>query len=139
MIPVEARDPQTYAVIGAAMEVHREAGSGLLEAAYQEMLAVELELRGIPFEREVELPIHYKGRKLNCKYRADFVCYGDLLIETKAVRQLTAVDRAQTIHYLKITRYLRALLFNFGSASLEYERVAYTPGSPLSSSSAQSV
>ena len=123
----EKRDEQTFAIIGAAMEVHRELGPGFLEAVYQDALAVELELRGVPFQREVSLPVYYKGRKLASFYRADFVCYGDVLVETKALNQLTGADDAQIINYLKITRFVRGLLLNFGAPSLEYKRRILTP------------
>jgi GxxExxY protein len=72
------RDPRTYAVIGAAKEVHKQLGHGFLEAVYQEALAVEMELREIPFNREVSLPVHYKNRKLAVGYRADFLCFEDV-------------------------------------------------------------
>lgn len=123
----EKRDEQTFAIIGAAMEVHRELGPGFLEAVYQDALAVELGLRGIPFQREVSLPVYYKGRKLASFYRADFVCYGEVLVETKALSQLTGADDAQIINYLKITRIVRGLLLNFGAPSLECKRRVLTP------------
>lgn len=116
------RDPETFAIIGAAMEVHRELGHGFLEAVYQEALAIELAARKIPFRREVPLVVNYKGQKLACSYRADFVCYENVLVELKAVSQLTGVDEAQVINEMKATGMQRALLFNFGTPSLEYKR-----------------
>ena len=116
------RDPETYAIIGAAMEVHRELGHGFLEAVYQEAMAIEMMARKIPFEREVPLPVHYKGQKLATSYRADFVCYENLLVELKAISQLTGVDEAQVINEMKATGIQRALLMNFGAPSLEYKR-----------------
>ena len=116
------RDPETYAIIGAAMEVHRELGHGFLEAVYQEAMAIEMKARKIPFEREVPLPVHYKGQKLATSYRADFVCYENLLVELKAISQLTGVDEAQVINEMKATGIQRALLVNFGAPSLEYKR-----------------
>jgi len=121
----DARDPQTRAIIGAAMEVHRQLGPGFLEAVCQEALAIEFADRGIPFQREQELPINYKGRRLSCKYRADFVCYGDIIVELKALPLLTGFEEAQVIHYLKATKLKRGLLFNFGRPSLEFKRLVF--------------
>jgi GxxExxY protein len=116
------KDPQTYAIIGAAMEVHRELGSGFLEAVYQEALAIEFETRGIPFKREVVLPVFYKERVLKCGYRADFICNENIVVELKAIGQLTGVDDGQLINALTATRFNRGLLLNFGAKSLEYRR-----------------
>lgn len=117
-----AKDPETYAIIGAAMEVHRELGHFFLEAVYQEALAIELAGRKIPFQREVPLAVKYKGQKLACSYRADFLCYENVLVELKAISELTGVDEAQVINEMKATGMQRALLFNFGAPSLEYKR-----------------
>ena len=119
------RDPQTYAIIGAAMEVHRQLGHGFLEAVYQEALALELESLEIPFQREVVLPIRYKGELLQCGYRADFICFKEVIVELKAVSQLTGVDEAQTINELKSTGLHRALLINFGAPRMEYKRLVF--------------
>ena len=119
------KDPQTYAIIGAAMEVHRQLGHGFLEAVYQEALALELADRSIPFQREVALPIAYKGQRLQCAYRADFVCFEEIVLELKALGQLTGADEAQTINELKATGLHRALLLNFGAPSLEYKRLVF--------------
>jgi GxxExxY protein len=119
------RDPQTYAIIGAAMEVHRQLGHGFLEAVYQEALTLELEALDIPFQREVALPIRYRGELLQCGYRADFICFGEVIVELKAISQLTGVDEAQTINELKATGLHRALLINFGASSLEYKRLVF--------------
>lgn len=75
-------EAQTYEIIGAAMEVHRELGNGFLEAVYQAALAIEFTERGVAFRGEVELPVYYKGRRLSCGYRADFVCFENILVET---------------------------------------------------------
>ena len=120
---MEGRDSRTYAIIGAAMRVHRELGSGFLEKVYQEALAVELEEGQVPFEREVDLPIHYRGRCLQTAYRADFVCHREILVETKATKGLSDVDQAQLIHYLKATKRTLGLLINFGTPSLQHRRL----------------
>jgi GxxExxY protein len=121
----QTRDPQTYSVIGAAMEVHRELGRGFLEAAYCEALAVEFNERGIPYKPQVALTIRYKGRTLDCCYRADFICFDNVIVEIKALGQLTGVERAQLINYLKATGYRVGLLLNFGADSLQYERIVF--------------
>ncbi len=126
------RDEQTYAIIGAAMEVHRELGPGFLEAVYQDALAIELELRDIPFQRERLLPVHYKGRLLPSVYRADFVCYGEVIVETKALAALVGIHEAQTINYLKATGMQRALLINFGTLSLQHKRLVRSLNQPQS-------
>jgi GxxExxY protein len=116
-------DAQTYAIIGAAMEVHRELGHGFLEAVYQEALAVELTARGIPFQREVPLRVKYKNQLLVCTYKADFICFGEILVELKAIERLGDADKSQVINYLNAAKFSRALLFNFGSSSLVYQRI----------------
>jgi GxxExxY protein len=118
-------DPQTFAIIGAAMAVHSELGCGFLEAVYREALAVELRARDIPFASEVRLPIYYKGHLLDIVYRVDFVCFDAVLVEAKALGLLTPVDEAQVIHYLRAARRQRALLLNFGAASLQHRRLVH--------------
>ncbi|HEV2349044.1 MAG TPA: GxxExxY protein [Terriglobia bacterium] len=122
----QERDPKTYAIIGAAMEVHRHLGCGFLEAVYQETLAVELSARGVPFEREVELPIFYKGKRLATTYRADFVCFDSAIVELKGVSLLTGVEEAQVLNYLKATGHEVGLLLNFGTESLQYRRFVFS-------------
>ncbi len=125
------KDPETFAIIGAAMEVHRELGRGFLELVYQTALALEFQDRDIPFKAEVALPIHYKRRLLTCAYRADFVCLENAVVETKAIATLSGADEAQLINELKATGLSRELLLNFGAASLEYKRLVLTPAENL--------
>ncbi len=120
------RDPQTYAIIGACMEVHRELGHGFLETVYQEALAIEFGERRIACERERGLPISYKGQRLNCSYKADFVCYGEIVVEIKSVARLVGPHEAQLINYLKASGMERGLLINFGAPSLEHRRLICT-------------
>ena len=120
------RDPQTHALIGVAMEVHRQLGHGFLEAVYQEAFAIEISERGIPFEREVNLVISYKGKPLSCEYRADFLCYKRVVVELKAVSKILSSHHSQVISELKATGYHVGLLLNFGAASLEQQRFAHS-------------
>jgi GxxExxY protein len=119
------QDRQTYAIIGAAFEVHRQLGCGFLEGVYQEALAIELTDQGVPFRREQDLPIRYKGQSLACIYRADFVCFDEIIVELKAIGGLTTKEHAQVINYLKATGLLRGLLLNFGTARMETKRFRF--------------
>ncbi len=103
----------TGAVIGAAIEVHKILGPGLLESAYEECLSLELKLRGIQFERQEELPIEYKGTKLDCGYRMDVVADNQLILELKSCEGLHPIHEAQLLTYLKLTGKKVGLLFNF--------------------------
>jgi GxxExxY protein len=118
-------DVQTHAIIGAAFEVHRELGHGFLEMVYHEALSLEFIGRHIPFEKEVQLPVFYKNQQLSCFYRADFICYDEIIVELKAISTLTSVDHAQLLNYLKATGCKRGLLLNFGSSSLQVKRLVF--------------
>lgn len=115
-------DPETYAIIGAAIEVHNVLGCGILEAVYQQAMAKEMETRHIPFQKEVQFPVSYKGYQLDCNYQADFICYNSIVVEMKALDDLTGKHEAQLLNYLKATGYKRGLLINFGQGSLKYKR-----------------
>jgi GxxExxY protein len=120
------RDPRTYAIIGAAMEVHKQLGCGFLEPVYQEAFTIELTARNIPFRREVGLPVRYKGQLLETGYRADFVCFDSVVIELKALARMSGTEEAQIINYLKATAYEVGLLLNFGARSLEHRRFVFS-------------
>ena len=119
------RDPETYAIIGAAMDVQNELGSGFLEAVCQDALEIEFRRRGIDFLREYNIPVTYKGAQLGTPYRADFLCFGLIIVELKAINTLSKKEDAQVIHYLNATGFNRALLLNFASSSLEYKRLVH--------------
>jgi GxxExxY protein len=114
---------ESYAIIGAAMEVHRTLGKGFLESVYQESLGVEFKKRQIPFSREHLLELFYKGDKLSKYFVADFICFEKIVLELKSVSFLTKDHEAQVFNYLKATKLNLALLINFGSNSLQYKRI----------------
>ncbi len=123
---MNTKDPLTYAIIGAAMEVHRRLGHGFLEAVYQEALAIELSERGVPFQREAELIVRYKGKPLSCEYRADFLCHEAIVVEPEAVSNIVSAHHAQLINELEATGFHIGLLLNFGAPGLEHRR-SFTP------------
>jgi GxxExxY protein len=116
-------EEETYRIIGAAMEVHKELGAGFLEPVYQEALEVEFVQQGIPYIKETQLPITYKGKTLKKLYIADFVCYNKIIVELKSLKTLTSEHQAQVLNYLKATGMELGLLFNFGQGSLEHKRI----------------
>jgi GxxExxY protein len=114
---------EVYAIVGAAMQVHTELGCGFLEAVYQEAMELELAAAGIPFEACKELAILYKGMPLKKKYVADVVCFGKIIVELKALDQLSGREEAQLLNYLKATGLHVGILINFGAhGHLELER-----------------
>ena len=113
---------EAYQIIGAAMAVHNELGSGMREIVYGDALEIEFKLRGIPFQREQTFNVFYKGVELQHKFKCDFICFKNIIVELKAEKGLTDIDRSQIINYLKITKYPLGILINFGESSLKYER-----------------
>ena len=106
---------ESYAIQGAIFEVYREMGCGFLESVYQECLEKELSKRGIPFVAQQELQLTYKGEPLQQTYRPDLICYGQIIVELKAVKDIAPEHKAQVINYLKATGMKLGLLVNFGT------------------------
>jgi GxxExxY protein len=116
-------DPQTFQIIGAAMEVHRKLQRGLFEAFYCDALAIEFSLRGVPHQAQRAIQLEYKGHALKGPHHLDFVCFESVIVEVKAVSALTPADEAQLLNYLAMTKIRRGLLVNFGAKSLEHKRM----------------
>lgn len=117
-----AENPQAYAIMGCAMRVHATLGGGFLESAYGDALEIEFAKSDIPFVREDEITIVYQGHPLKTTYRADFTCFGrSFLVELKAVKEITGVEKAQVLHYMKATGIRFALLINFANEKLQYD------------------
>jgi GxxExxY protein len=119
------QDERSYNIIGAAMEVHKELGSGFLEAVYQEAFEREMAERKIPYKAQPHIEISYKGKPLNKTYQPDFICYNEVIVEIKAKSVLSGTEEAQVINYLKATGIKVGLLINFGAKSLEHKRYVY--------------
>ena len=116
------KDEKTYAIIGAAMEVHKELGCGFLEAVYQEALEREFRIQHVPYVSQPHIHISYKGKPLNKTYQPDFVCFNEVIVELKALGEVSGSEEAQVINYLKATGLQVGLLINFGSKSLQHKR-----------------
>lgn len=118
---------ESYAIQGAIFDVYREMGCGFLEAVYQECLEKELRSRQLPFEAQKELVLSYKGEQLAQTYKPDFICYGKIIVELKAVKEIAAEHKAQLLNYLKATGLELGLLVNFGAyPKAEIVRIANT-------------
>ena len=109
----------TEAIIGSAIEVHKALGPGLLESAYEECLCYELNLRGISYKRQVDLPVTYKAVKLDCGYRLDLVVEDAVILELKSVEKLLPIHEAQLLTYLRLSGKRVGLLMNFNVATLK--------------------
>jgi GxxExxY protein len=114
----DGKDPRTSVIIGAAIEVHRHLGPGLLESAYEECLCHELHLRGIDFRRQIDLPVEYKGLKLDCGYRLDLIVHDEVVVELKCVEKVLPVHEAQLLTYMLMTGKRVGLLINFNVPQL---------------------
>ena len=118
---------EVYAVVGAAMEVQRVLGRGFLEGVYQDAMQLELNARGVPFEAEKPIDVEYKGQCLTHRYYADLVCFGQVIVELKALSRLSGNEEAQVLNYLKATDFKVGVLINFGRpGKLEWKRFANT-------------
>jgi GxxExxY protein len=107
------RDPRTSPIIESAIEVHRHLGPGLLESAYEECLCHELHLRGITFQRQVSLPVLYKGLPLDCGYQIDLIVQDEVVLELKSTEKILPIHQAQLLTYMKLARKSVGLLVNF--------------------------
>jgi len=117
---------ESYKIVGACFEVYNSMGCGFLEAVYQECLSIEFSNQAIPFKTQVPLELTYKGQVLQQKYVPDFICFDKVIVEIKALKELSDEHRAQVHNYLKATGYRLGLLVNFGQhPELQYERIVY--------------
>jgi len=114
---------EVYKIIGAAIDVHKELGSGFLESVYEEAMCYESDLLEIPYETQVQIPVHYKNTILKKRFTADYIGFGKIIVEFKCIHKLTRIEEAQIINYLKATGLKVGLLINFGSLDkLEWKR-----------------
>jgi len=114
---------ESYKIIGICMDIHSTLGKGFLEAVYNEVLEKEFIKQQVPYQREVKLDIFFKGEKLDKKYKADFICYEEIILETKSVSFLHDNFTKQILNYLRATNKKLGILINFGESSLKYKRV----------------
>ncbi len=118
---------EVYAIVGAAMEVYNDLGPGFLENVYQEAMEIEVETRSIPFNAQQQITVKYKNRPLKKYYIADLICYDKIIVEIKAMDNLTLREEGQLLNYLKATRMKVGVLINFGHyPSLEWKRLVFT-------------
>jgi len=123
---------ESYKIIGACFEVYKQKGFGFTEPIYQECLAIEFDIQGIPFTEQSEIELEYKSRKLKQFFKPDFICYGKIIVEIKALSNLIPQNQSQTLNYLNATKFELALLVNFGHyPKLEYKRIANNRVKPV--------
>ena len=118
-------EKETWAIRGAALEVHKELGCGFLEEVYQEAMERELRLSGIPFEPQKQLELYYKGELMTKYYKPDLICYGEIIVELKAVSEIRPEHKAQVINYLKATGKRMGMLINFGETSCKIHNLFF--------------
>ena len=114
---------ENYKLVGLCMEIHRILGSGLLEVVYKDALEYELQQNKIPYTREKEYPVYYKGKLLPHQFYADFVVYDNIIVEVKALNEISKEHIAQTINYIKLARGKLGVIINFGTAELQHKRI----------------
>ncbi|MGK5094972.1 GxxExxY protein [Deltaproteobacteria bacterium TL4] len=118
---------ESYAIIGACFEVYKDKGPGFLEAVYQECLEIEFDFQNIPYLSQKEIQLFYRGNVLKQTYKPDFICYKNIIVEIKALTNLSQDHQAQVLNYLHATNTQLGLLINFGHyPQLEYKRMALT-------------
>jgi GxxExxY protein len=114
---------EVFQIMGAAIEVHKVLGNGFLESVYEEAMTIEANERKIPYNRQVRLPIYYKGKLLEKEFIADFIAFDKIIVEFKSIHKITMIEEAQIINYLKATGMRVGLIINFGSVGkLEWKR-----------------
>ena len=119
------REEETFKIIGICMEVHRNLGPGLLEVVYKDALEIEFKANNLPFEREKEFSIEYKGVILPHKFYADFIVNEDIVLEVKAVKEFSGEHTAQVLNYMKLSESEIGLLVNFQNKSLQHKRLVF--------------
>ena len=119
------REEETLKIIGVCMEVHRNLGPGLLEVVYKDALEIEFKANNLPFEREKEFSIEYKGVILPHKFYADFIVNEDIVLEVKAVKEFSGEHTAQVLNYMKLSESEIGLLVNFQNKSLQHKRLVF--------------
>jgi len=131
---------ESYAIMGACFAVHNEKGCGFTEPVFQECLEMELEHRGISFVSQPEMKLTYRGRILTNTFRPDFICYGKIILELKALADIVDEHRAQVLNYLNASKFQLGLLINFGThPKLQMERIPFTPKKTFNASDQSSV